>query len=209
MFLAQDIQDEMLDSPPFFTALRDVSRLFSPEYQDMVRQSTTAASTTNFPHLPMLKQIPSSGTVEMAENGLVSRPLCSQLAASHSASGTVEMAENGLVSRSLCSQLAASHSGWRSFKDVFHISFSADTSPNTSLLQHTPHHTKSTFNTVEFCRPPLPLPQARQVYYSSPVFYVIDFYIWKGLMNLAKLNITRLEMLKCTGSAQVKRAKYL
>jgi len=101
MFLAQDVQDEMLDSPPFFTALRDVSRLFSPEYQDMVYQSTTAASTINFPHLPMLKQIPSSGTVEMAENGLVSRPLCSQL--------------------------AASHSGWRSFKDVFHISFSADT----------------------------------------------------------------------------------
>jgi hypothetical protein len=150
MFLAQDMQDEMLDSPPFFTALRDVSRLHSPEYWDMVHQSTTAASTTNFPRLPMLRQIPSSGEVEMAENELVSRPLSSELAASHS----------GLPS-------------WRSFKDVFRISL---TSPNTSPLQpHTPRCTKSTFNTVEFCRPPLPFPQVRQVYYSSPMFYVIDF----------------------------------
>jgi len=151
MFLMQDVQDEMLDSPPFFTALRDVSRLYSPEYQDMVHQSTTAASMTKFPRLPMLRQIPSSGAVEMAENGLVSRPLSSEQAGIHS----------DLPS-------------WQSFKDV---SFSAETSPNTSPLQlpHTPRRTKSTFNTVEFCQPPLPFPQARQVNYSSPVFYVIDF----------------------------------
>jgi hypothetical protein len=156
MFLAQDVQDEMLDSPPFFTALGDVSRLYSPEYRDMVHQSTTAASTTNFPRLPMLRQIPSSGAVEMAENGLVSRPLSSELAASHS----------GLPS-------------WRSFEEVFHISFSAETSPNKSPLQppHTPSRTKSTFNTVELRRP---FPQARQVYYSSSMFYVIDFIFGKA-----------------------------
>ena len=146
----------MLDSPPFFTALGDVSRLYSPEYRDMFHQSTTAASTTNFPRLPMLRQIPSSGAVEMAENGLVSRPLSSELAASHS----------GLPS-------------WWSFEEGFH---SAETSPNTSPLQppHTPGRTKSTFNTVKLRRPPLSFPQARQVYYSSSMFYVIDFIFGKA-----------------------------
>jgi hypothetical protein len=161
MFLAQD---EMLDSPPFFTALRDVFRLYSAECQDMVQQSTTMPSTTSFPRLPTLKQHASS-------------------------SNPVAMAENELVSENSGSDLTASHSGlpgWRSFKDVFFVSFATEpSSSHTQSPPHTPRRTKSSFHTAGSKSPPklslgqapLPFPQARQVHYFSPRCYVIDFIL--------------------------------
>lgn len=160
MFL---VQDEMLDSPPFFTALRDVFRLYSAECRDMVQQSTTMPSTASFPRLPTLRQHASS-------------------------SNPVVMAENKLVSGRSGSDLTASHSGlpgWRSFKDGFFVSFATEPSSHTQSPPHTSRRTKSSFHTAGSKSPPkmslgqapLPFPQARQVHYFSTGFYVIDFIL--------------------------------
>lgn len=68
------VRDGMLDSPPFFTPMRDIFRPHSGELQDVVEQSTGMARTTCFSGLPTVKQhAPPSRAVPVAENGLVSR----------------------------------------------------------------------------------------------------------------------------------------